>query len=386
MAHPSSSHRDRDDDRGTIRDRERERETRRTSTVHHHRTISSTTLLLVLSLILAVLAVMLSLPSRSSGVLPSITRGQSAQAQADPGMDGAEGGPSHSFWGYLTPKRSHALVSRESNVALREAEVARREAELLVGPPAGFQIQCPVCEPIIEEYDPSPSLQLVTRPAPPAPPAPTTTIIQEVIREVESQDPGWLKTRIEGLVERETKISDREKEVGQREETVGKREADATKREGWIMEQLNALAPEPREAHARVEEEYVYEKYEDQPRHYYGEARRVAPKEIAMPAPIPVPTSTVVVTATETITQVVPPPPAGTRLAAHPTPETFVKGATGSHAGKTKEIYIEEPQETVTVYERDQAVYDREQLAYEREPLVYEPVGRERRQPRQGWW
>ena len=37
----------------------------------------------------------------------------------------------------LTPKRSQALIARESNVAMREAEVARREAEILAGAPGG---------------------------------------------------------------------------------------------------------------------------------------------------------------------------------------------------------------------------------------------------------
>ncbi|KAI6022675.1 hypothetical protein EDC04DRAFT_2881022 [Pisolithus marmoratus] len=88
MAVPSSSHHE--------RDREREREHRhRSERHHHHRTISSTTLLLVLSLVLAVLAV---------------------------------------------------LVTRERDVAMREAEVARREAELLVGAPGGvLPTQCPPC-------------------------------------------------------------------------------------------------------------------------------------------------------------------------------------------------------------------------------------------------
>lgn len=177
---------------------------------------------------------MLSLPSRSgSSVLPSASRGQ--QPIPDAGMND-EGGPSHSFWGYLTPKRSHALVSRESNVALREAEVARREAELLAGP-LMYPGSCPACGPIIEEFeDVSPSIALVSRPT--APPPPVTTVIKEVIKEIEPTNPGWLQARMDGLVEREMKISDREKEVGKREEGVGKREADATKREGWIMEQL----------------------------------------------------------------------------------------------------------------------------------------------------
>ncbi len=94
MAQPSSSHRDRDREGHSHRS---ERSTR------HHRTISSTTLLLVLSLILAVLAVMLSLPSQSS----SSNGGQ----PGDPATQGV--------WSVLTPKRSQALIARESNVAAR---------------------------------------------------------------------------------------------------------------------------------------------------------------------------------------------------------------------------------------------------------------------------
>jgi hypothetical protein len=50
-----------------------------------------------------------------------------AAAKDDPAAQGV--------WGYLTPKRSQALVARESAVAAREAEVACREAELLVDRP-----------------------------------------------------------------------------------------------------------------------------------------------------------------------------------------------------------------------------------------------------------
>ncbi len=143
---------------------------------------------------------------------------------------------SHSFWGYLTPRRSHALISRESNVALREAEVARRESELLVARP-DWASTCPVCgETVVEEYtQSSPSIQLVSRAQPPIP---THTIIQEVIKEVEPSNPAWLQSRLDGLVDREHKISEREKEVGGREENVGKREADSTKRESWLNEQI----------------------------------------------------------------------------------------------------------------------------------------------------
>lgn len=196
MAQPSSSH----------RDRER-------SAHHHHRTISSTTLLLVLSLILAVLAVMLSLPS--------------SQGVANP--EGSTSG----VWGYLSPKRSQVLVAREHAVAVREADVARREADILAGTPGGVTpLSCP---PV-----PSPSV-------PPASPqiyveAPVQTVIKEVVKEVEAiGPPSWWKDagiRVEELLEREARISEREKDVGRREENIGRRETDASRRETWIMEQL----------------------------------------------------------------------------------------------------------------------------------------------------
>lgn len=281
MAHPSSSHRDRDrdDDRATTR----ERTHRTSSSAHHHRTISSTTLLLVLSLILAVLAVMLSLPSRSgSSVLPAAARNNNVPEVTTNGQDA---GASHSFWGYLTPKRSHDLVSRETEVALREAEVARREADLLAGRPAGWEIPCPVCggsmvEEIVES---APAISIVQRASPPAPPAATHTVIKEieVIKEVEPNNPAWLQDRIEGILQRELKMSDREKEVGQREEAVGKREADSTKRESWIIDQLQRINSEP------VEEIlYDHDQQQQHARHYYGETRRaVPPPKVNNPTP-----------------------------------------------------------------------------------------------------
>ncbi|KII90389.1 hypothetical protein PLICRDRAFT_682938 [Plicaturopsis crispa FD-325 SS-3] len=104
MANPSSSHHDRNHERRHRSERER------SSSHHHHRTISSTTLLLVLSLILAVLAVMLSLPSQTAGAV-----GPNGEGKAD------------GLLGYLTPKRTQAPIARETQVAIREAEVARRE-------------------------------------------------------------------------------------------------------------------------------------------------------------------------------------------------------------------------------------------------------------------
>ncbi|KAG8917637.1 hypothetical protein FRC01_002318 [Tulasnella sp. 417] len=339
MAHPSSSHRDRDrdDDRGTTR----ERTHRTSSSTHHHRTISSTTLLLVLSLILAVLAVMLSLPSRSGGgsVLPAGSRNNNAAAVADVHTNDQETGLSHSFWGYLTPKRSHDLVARETEVALREAEVARREAELLAGRPGGWGYACPVCgESVVEEIiEAAPAISVVQRATPPAPPAATHTIIKEieVIKEVEPTNPAWLQDRIESILQRELKMSDREKDVGQREETVGKRESDATKRESWIIDQLQKF-------HAEPIEEVVYD--EQPPRHYYGETRRAAPPPKFQEIPVPPAGATQ-------------PPPAPTRVAARPTPETYVGTPTAAGSGKTTEIYVEVPTpvymepDTVTIYE-----------------------------------
>lgn len=200
MAQPSSSH----------RERERER-SERSSRHHHHRTISSTTLLLVLSLVLAVLAVMLTLPSTQA----------TGATSGDPNAQGV--------WGILTPKRSQALVARESNVAQREAEVARREAEILAGAPGGViqTAQCPACPTIVEK---------VTE----APP-PIQTVIKEVVKEESLTPPGWwdqARIRAEDILDRELKIAEREREISRREEAVNRREHDASRRENWIMEQL----------------------------------------------------------------------------------------------------------------------------------------------------
>lgn len=195
MAQPTSSHHDRH------RDRERER-----SSHHHHRTISSTTLLLVLSLVLAVLAVMLSLPSSQS------------TATQNPDSTGV--------WGYLTPKRSQTLVAREGAVAQREAEIARREAELLAGAPGGVipsPILCPPCAA-------STTIETIT--------APVQTIIKEIVKEDSLAPPGWSSPRAEEILDRELKIAERERDISKREESVNRREHDASRRESWIMEQL----------------------------------------------------------------------------------------------------------------------------------------------------
>ena len=209
MAQPSSSHRDRD------RDREGHSHRSERSTHRHHRTISSTTLLLVLSLILAVLAIMLSFPGQNSAA---------ASAPGDPATQGV--------WSVLTPKRSQALIARESNIAQREAEVARREAEILAGAPGGVignipipvQSPCPPCAP-----------QATFEPPP------VQTVIKEVVQDKDLTPPGWWKesnVRFEDILDRELKIAEREREISRREETVNRREHDAARREAWIMEQL----------------------------------------------------------------------------------------------------------------------------------------------------
>lgn len=228
MAQPSSSHREhRDRDRevrASDRDRERDRERRSSRSHHHHRTISSTTLLLVLSLVLAVLAVMLSLPSNG---LPPIGGADPAGGPAD------SADPQKGVWGILTPKRSQALVQRESQVASREADVARREAELLAGAPGGV-LPPPPTPPVVCQVCP-------TIPAYTAPP-PAETIYKEIVTQTEAlTPPGWFKEgqmRFEDILDRELKIADREREIGRREESVNRREHDASRREAWIMEQL----------------------------------------------------------------------------------------------------------------------------------------------------
>ncbi|KDQ14062.1 hypothetical protein BOTBODRAFT_358600 [Botryobasidium botryosum FD-172 SS1] len=273
MANPSSSH----------------GHHRSSSSHHHHRTISSTTLLLIISLVLACLAVMLSIPRQAASFIPipsphtthqathhSQNAGMTAQEALEKGVS-ADNHPhdaltSPGFWGYLSPKRSLQLVSREQAVAHREAEVARREAELLAASPGGIALSCPpsTTEYVYNNAPPLPAAtvveQVTVTVTAPAPPAATQTVYHEVHKEVhkeiepvQAKPPGWLKehnVRVEELMEREQKVNDREKEVGRREETVGRRETDAGRRESWIMEQLLAL--EKVDSHT-VEEEYVYE-------------------------------------------------------------------------------------------------------------------------------
>ncbi|KAG6818108.1 hypothetical protein H0H87_000013 [Tephrocybe sp. NHM501043] len=298
MAQPSSSRHEGEREHRHRSDRERERE----RSHHHHRTISSTTLLLVLSLVLAVLAVMLSLPSAGSG---------------EPGSDSAKSG----VLGYLTPKRTQALIARESAVAIREAEVARREAELLAGAPGGVvpapsAIACPVC--------PSATVTETV-------PGPVQTIIKEVVKEDSLTPPGWVGTRAEELLDRELKIAERERDISKREESVNRREHDASRRESWIMEQLHALGNDNPQ---NVEDEYVYEPVGTKRKAKYNELPPLVVSEIAYE------TETKIVVQTQTVTV---PPPANTRLAAKPKPEGVTSQSTASSPRTTAvEIVSEE--------------------------------------------
>ncbi|KAI8989643.1 hypothetical protein BD414DRAFT_507249 [Trametes punicea] len=174
--------------------------------------------------------------------LPSSQRAGAADAAAG-GEPNAPG-----FWGIITPKRTQALLARESNVAVREAEVARREAELLAGAPGGVIPNqsppvCPPCPTVVEKVTEAPPVQ---------------TVIKEVVKEESLTPPGWwdqARIRAEDILDRELKIAEREREISRREEAVNRREHDASRRESWIMEQLvllNEAQPDT------VEEEYIY--------------------------------------------------------------------------------------------------------------------------------
>ncbi|OSX65528.1 hypothetical protein POSPLADRAFT_1065275 [Postia placenta MAD-698-R-SB12] len=319
MAQPSSSH----------RERERERE-RSSSSRRSRRTISSTTLLLVLSLVLAVLAVMLSLPSTQAG------RNPAAAIPSEPGANPADNG---GLLGYLSPKRTQALLARESNIAVREAEVARREAEILAGAPGGVianqaPVVCPVCPTVVEK---------VTEPPPPI-----QTVIKEVVKEESLTPPGWwdqARIRAEDILDRELKIAEREREISRREEQVNRREHDASRRESWIMEQLMALNDDQ----PALEEEYVYEPAPPPRRN------PKVPLFDALPPPLIV-TETAYEMATEvrTVThtqrytvptEVIAPPPASTRRAATPTPQMLSRSSSTTHIPRTTavEVITEEP-------------------------------------------
>jgi len=136
----------------------------------------------------------------------------------------------------LTPKRSQALIARESNIAVREADVARREAEILAGAPGGVVGPGPV-GPVPSSCSPCPPCVAQATFDPP----PIQTVIKEVVQEKDLAAPGWWKesnVRFDDILDRELKIAEREREISRREETVNRREHDASRREAWIMEQL----------------------------------------------------------------------------------------------------------------------------------------------------
>ena len=161
---------------------------------------------------------MLSLPSHQS------------TASAGAAATGADA-KNEGFWGIITPKRTQALLARESNIAVREAEVARREAELLAGAPGGViptpAPACPICPTFIETVTEAP--------------LPAHTVIKEIVKEADLTPPGWwdqARVRAEDILDRELKIAEREREISKREDAVNRREHDASRRESWIMEQL----------------------------------------------------------------------------------------------------------------------------------------------------
>lgn len=219
--------------------------------------------------------------------------------------------------GYLTPKRTQALIARESAVAVREAEVARREAELLAGAPGGVvpsstPILCPPCAVTT-------TVETIT--------GPIQTIIKEIVKEDSLAPPGWTGPRAEEILERELKIVERERDISKREENVNRREHDASRRESWIMEQLIALGNDSPQT---VEEEYVYEPAGTKRKSKYKELPPIVVSEY----------DTKTVIQTQTVTLV---PPANTRLAAFPTPEAASSSSTPASPRTTAvEIYTEE--------------------------------------------
>ncbi|KAJ7046790.1 hypothetical protein C8F04DRAFT_1061766 [Mycena alexandri] len=301
MAQPSSTHHEHRTERDRDRDRHRS-DRERSSSHHHHRTISSTTLLLVLSLVLAGLAVMLSLPR---------------QYNVDPA---AEPTPSGGVWGLLSPKRTQALIAREGAVAVREAEVARREAELLIGAPGGVVPSANICAPCAA------TTVIETMPA--------QTIIKEIVKEDSLTPPGWTSGRAEEVLDRELRIAERERDISKREESVNRREHDASRRESWIMEQLIALGNDHPDA---VEEEYVYEPKRK------AKVQQLPPIETFV-------AETKTVFQTQTITV---PAPANTRRAASPAPQVVDPSSTADTPRTTAVEYITEEDvddlKTVTV-------------------------------------
>ncbi|KAJ7908559.1 hypothetical protein B0H13DRAFT_2331328 [Mycena leptocephala] len=191
----------------------------------HHIIPRLNTVLLVLSLFLAGLAIALSLPRRYNVGLE--TSRSATGMQLD-----------------LSPNLTHTLILRESAVAARDAEVARREAELLFwspgihrhsigGVPLPPSILCSPCaaQTILETIS-----------------LPTQTVIEEIVA-----PPERLIGRAKDDLDRERHVAERERNIGKQEEGVSHREHDVSRRESWIMEQPIALGSD------RLH--YVFEEY-----------------------------------------------------------------------------------------------------------------------------
>ncbi|KAI0062259.1 hypothetical protein BV25DRAFT_1804127 [Artomyces pyxidatus] len=277
---------------------------------------------------------MLSLPSQSSSGAPG-----------DPATQGV--------WSVLTPKRSQALIARESNVAMREAEVARREAEILAGAPGGvIGSPPPTCPPCVAQAT--------------FEPPPVQTVIKEVVKEDALTPPGWWKegnVRFDDILDRELKIAEREREISRREETVNRREHDASRRENWIMEQLTVLGGD-----AAVEEEYVYEPV--------GAKRRPS-KELPPIVHTEIETATRTVTQIHIETQSLPnetvfvPPPANTRRVARPTPSPVTSSFTSTVPRTTSVEVIVEHEEQVV---HEEPIEEEEYFEEPRRKVVRRPV------------
>ncbi|RDX56545.1 hypothetical protein K466DRAFT_578400 [Polyporus arcularius HHB13444] len=281
----------------------------------------------------------------------SLPRDQSASTAAAAAASGDI--KNEGFWGIITPKRTQALLARESNIAVREAEVARREAELLAGAPGGVvpatqaPVACAPCPTVFEQYTPPP----------------VQTVIKEVVKEESLTPPGWwdqARIRAEDILDRELKIAEREREISRREEAVNRREHDASRRESWIMEQLVVLNEAQPET---FEEEYIYN--EPPPVIPPAGARR-KPKAINAPAIVLTETAIEFATETRTVTHtqhhtvhtpVTVQQPSNTRRVASPTPNIMSSSST-THIPKTTSVEVvveeevlepEEVETTVTV-------------------------------------
>ncbi|KAI0082797.1 hypothetical protein K474DRAFT_1585209 [Panus rudis PR-1116 ss-1] len=276
--------------------------------------------------------------------LPSSQTGAAGTGPNDPAT--------HGLWGYLTPKRSQALVARESSVAVREAEVARREAELLAGAPGGVlpnqsPVACPPCPTITEKITEAPPVQ---------------TVIKEVVKEAELTPPGWwdqARVRAEDILDRELKIAEREREISRREEAVNRREHDASRRESWIMEQLVALNNEEPD----VEEEIIYEPAGSKRKPKIPGLQALPPPIVYTETTIEIATQTQTVTYTQHHTETLPtktvtvPSPSKVRGVNTPAPSNAPSSAT-THIPRTTavEVVVEEMDEPTPIAVEEEPV------------------------------